>query len=348
MTPPLSLYYWNRLLVASLPHQGTGMPEGAVITNGLTKDFGHFRAVDSINLDIKDGELFGLLGPNGAGKSTTVRMLCTLVEPTAGTASIVGYDLQKNADEVRRHIGVVSDGISLYKDLTIQENLKLLATLYEIPGPQADSRIKELLDMFAFKEKANRMVGALSSGWTKKAMICGALLHRPSVLFLDEVTSGLDPQSAIALQDFTRNLCDQGVTVIWTTHYMSEPDKICDRIAIMFAGRLVQIGTPDELKESISELSVVEVETPDLSQEQLRKVKEKLGNYKIKYENSLLKVTTERNDNLAEEVASALIGIGAKIRKMNTKEPTLEEAFIALTGGEEEIDRFMESATQKK
>jgi len=327
------------------------MTEGAIVTKGLTKDFGHFRAVDGLNLDIKNGELFGLLGPNGAGKSTTVRMLCTLIEPSAGTATIVGYDVHKQSDQVRRHIGVVSDGISLYRDLTIQENLKLLATLYEIPGSQAENRIQELLDLFGFKDKAKRMVGALSSGWTKKAMICGALLHRPSVLFLDEVTSGLDPQSAIALQDFTRNLCDQGVTVIWTTHYMGEPDKICDRIAIMFAGRLVKIGTPDELKESISELSVVEVESPSLSIEQLRKLEQKLRRIdgaKMKYENSILRVTAGRNEDLAEEVASALIGIGARIRRINTKDPTLEEAFISLTGGEEEIDRFLEGATQKK
>src|SRR5208282_2959738 len=127
------------------------------------------------------------------------------------------------------------------------------------------------------------MVGALSTGWTKKAMICVALLHSPSVLFLDEITSGLDPQSAIALQDFTRKLCDQGVTVIWTTHYMGEPEKICDRVGIMFAGRLVQVGTPNELKHRVSEFSVVEVETPNLSKAQLDKVKLKLKAMKQVY-----------------------------------------------------------------
>jgi ABC-2 type transport system ATP-binding protein len=318
----------------------------------LTKDFGHFRAVDTLNLEIKKGELFGLLGPNGAGKSTTVRMLCTLTEPTSGRATIAGYDLQKEGDEVRRHTGVVSDGIGLYKDLTIEENLKLLATLYEIPKAQAETRIHELLDLFAFKDKTKRMVGALSSGWTKKAMICVALLHSPSVLFLDEITSGLDPQSAIALQDFTRKLCDQGVTVIWTTHYMGEPDKICDRIGIMFAGRLVKIGTPDELKNSVSKLFVVEVESPNLSIDQLQKLKQKLNVNcaSVKYGNSILRVTSDRNDDLAEKVAATLIAVGAKIRRITTNNPTLEEAFISLTGGEEEIDRFVESAraAQKK
>ncbi len=326
------------------------MAKDGISTEGLTKNFGHFCAVDNLNLEIKKGELFGLLGPNGAGKSTIVRMLCTLTEPTSGRATIAGYDLQKEGDQVRRHTGVVSDGIGLYKDLTIEENLKLLATLYEIPKAQAETRIHELLDLFAFKEKAKRMVGALSTGWTKKAMICVALLHRPSVLFLDEITSGLDPQSAIALQDFTRKLCDQGVTVIWTTHYMGEPDKICDRVGIMFAGRLVKIGTPDELKNSVSKLSVVEVESPNLSVEQLQTLKQKLNvdHASLKYENSILTVTSDRNDDLAERVAAALMAVGAKIRRINTNNPTLEEAFISLTGGEEEIDRFVESATQKK
>ncbi len=327
------------------------MPEEAIVTKALTKVFGHFPAVDGLSIGVGKGELFGLLGPNGAGKTTTVRMLCTLIEPTRGTANVVGYDIREQAAEVRRQIGVVSEGVSLYKDLTIQENLKLLSTLYEIPRPKAEVRIRELMDMFAFREKATRLVGALSTGWAKKAMICAALLHSPQVLFLDEVTSGLDPQSAIALQDFTKKQCEQGVTVIWTTHYMGEPEKICDRVGIMFAGRLVQVGTPDELKHSVSELSIVEVETPNLTKAQLDKVKLKLKvmNHvcSVKYVDSKLQVSCERTETLAEEVAATLLDVGARIRTINTKDPTLEEAFIALTGGEEEIDRFLESAGQK-
>jgi ABC-2 type transport system ATP-binding protein len=327
------------------------MPEEAITTKDLTKTFGNFPAVDGLSVGVGKGELFGLLGPNGAGKTTTVRMLCTLIEPTRGTANVVGYDIREQAAEVRRQIGVVSEGVSLYKDLTIEENLKLLSTLYEIPRPKAEVKIRELMDMFAFREKASRLVGALSSGWAKKAMICAALLHSPQVLFLDEVTSGLDPQSAIGLQDFTKKQCDQGVTVIWTTHNMGEPEKICDRVGIMFAGRLVQVGTPNELKHSVSELTMVEVETPDLSKAQLHKVKLKLKAmshvYKVAYLDSMLQVSCEQTDTLAEEVAAALLAVGARIRTINTKEPTLEEAFIALTGGEEEIDRFLESARQK-
>jgi len=227
--------------------------------------------------------------------------------------------------------------------LTIEENLKLLGRLYDLSGGQGKARINELLDMFAFKEKAKRMVGALSSGWTKKAMVCAALLHRPNVLFLDEVTSGLDPQSAIALREFTKTLCDKDVTVIWTTHYMGEPDKICDRIGIMSAGRLVKMGTPDELKQSVSDVSVVEVHTPNLSREQLHGVEQKLNakrDTKLKYENSKLLIISDRNDDLIEVVASALVDVGAKIQAINTKIPSLEEAFIALTAGEEKVGRL--------
>lgn len=328
---------------------GENMPENAIITKGLTKMFGRFTAVDALSMDVMKGELFGLLGPNGAGKTTTVRMLCTLIEPTRGTAIVADYDIRENAAEVRREIGVVSDGVSLYKDLTIEENLKLFSTLYDIPRRKAEDRITELMEMFGFREKAKRLVSALSTGWQKKAMICAALLHNPKVLFLDEVTSGLDPQSTIALQDFTRKLCHQGVTVIWTTHYMGEPEKICDRVGVVFAGRLVQVGTPHELRHSVNELYTVEVETPGLSGQQVKKI-QNLGSVvvKVAYDDPLLRVTYERSEELAEKVMKTLLDSGAKIRALNTREPTLEEAFIALTGGEEEIDRFLESASQRK
>jgi ABC-2 type transport system ATP-binding protein len=324
------------------------MSDNSITTKGLTKMFGHFTAVDSLNLNIEGGELFGFLGPNGAGKTTTVRMLCTLIQPTYGSATVAGYDIRDQASEVRRKIGVVSDGVSLYKDLTIEENLRLFSTLYDLPRSKAERRIQELMELFAFREKAKRLVSALSTGWQKKAMICAALLHEPKVLFLDEVTSGLDPQSAIALQDFTRKLCDQGETVIWTTHYMGEPEKICDRVGVVFAGRLVKVGTPSELKHSVSELSTVEVEAPGLSQTQLKKVKDLEMVCNISYKDPMLRVTCEHHGDLAEDVMKALLAVGARIRAVNTKEPTLEEAFISLTGGEEEIDRFIESASQKK
>jgi len=324
------------------------MPENAIITKDLTKVFGNFAAVDNLNLDVGEGELFGLLGPNGAGKTTTVRMLCTLIEVTRGTATVAGYDLVKEPASVRRQIGVVSEGVMLYKDLTIEENLRFLSKLYDLPKREADIRINELMDMFNFEEKAKRMVGALSSGWTKKALISAALLHDPKILFLDEVTTGLDPQSANALRDFTRNLCNQGVTVIWTTHYMTEPEKICDRIGIISSGRLIQIGSPKELKRKVSELSVIEVETPGLSNEKIEKIKNLGEVCGVKYTDPLLQIKCSQDDGLAEKIVKVLLSEGSRVKSFNTKEPTLEEAFITLTGGEEEVERFLEKSSGKK
>ncbi len=324
------------------------MPENAITTRDLTKVFGNFAAVDDLNLDVGEGELFGLLGPNGAGKTTTVRMLCTLIEVTRGTATVAGYDLVKEPASVRRQIGVVSEGVMLYKDLTIEENLRFLSKLYDLSKREADIRINELLDMFNFEEKAKRMVGALSSGWTKKALIAAALLHDPKILFLDEVTTGLDPQSATALRDFTRNLCNQGVTVIWTTHYMTEPEKICDRVGIISAGRLIQIGSPNELKRKVSELSVIEVETPGLSNEKIEKIKNLGEVCGVKYNDPILQIKCSQDDGLAEKVVKALLSEGSHVKSIRTKEPTLEEAFITLTGGEEEVDRFLEKSSRKK
>ena len=325
------------------------MSEIAIITKELTKKFGNFTAVDGIHLEIPEGQLFGLLGPNGAGKTTLVRMLCTLLEPSEGTAEVAGYDIKKDAAEVRKRIGVVSDGVSLYKDLTIEENLKLFSTLYDLPISVAEDRMKNLLDMFNFKEKSKRLVGELSSGWMKKAMIIAALIHDPKILFLDEVTTGLDPQSALALREFTRKLCDEGVTVIWTTHYMTEPEMICDKVGIIFEGRLIQIGTPKELRSSVSEQSVLEIETPNLDNSILKKIEEVDNVCKVTYDNPILKASCidEGDKQIEESVTKILLDAGARISAINTKEPTLEEAFISLTGGEEEIDRFMEKARQK-
>lgn len=317
------------------------MLEKAIETHNLTKVFGHFTAVDGLNFDVREGELFGLLGPNGAGKTTTVRMLCTLLEPTTGTATIAGYDLVKEPAKVRRQIGVVSEGVMLYKDLSIEENLKFLSKLYDLSGEKADQRVKELLEMFDFREKAKRQVRALSSGWTKKALICAAILHRPKILFLDEVTSGLDPQSATALRDFTRNLCNQGVTVVWTTHYMTEPEKICDRVGIVYGGRMIQIGSPNDLKRKVSELSVMEIEVSNLSQETIDKIRSVQEICNLRYEPPFLRISSERDDELTEKMTKTLLSEGVKIRAINTLEPTLEEAFIKLTGGEDEIDRIL-------
>jgi len=307
------------------------MSESAIVTKGLTKRFGSSEAVSDVNLEVKRGEIFGLLGPDGAGKTTTILLLSTLMKPTRGKAFVEGHDVEREPNKVRRMVGVVSDCISLYKELTVEENLKYLGSLYSLPRGTSEKRIAELLEMFGLKDKATRLFKALSTGMAKKAMICAALIHNPRVLLLDEVTSGLDPQTAIGLQDFTRNLRDQSVTVTWTTHYMDEPEKLCDRVGIMMEGKLVQIGTPGELKHGLHELSVLEIEAPGLSSEQIGGIRGLYGLVSINYVDPILQITSSGEGSLVEEVTKNLLASGAKIRAINSRERTLEDVFLSLT-----------------
>jgi ABC-2 type transport system ATP-binding protein len=306
-------------------------PEYAVVASRLTKAFGHVMAVEDLDLLVKFGEVFGLLGPDGAGKTTTVRLLSTLLKPTSGSASVAGYDVVSEGDKVRRTIGIVSEGVMLYKDLTIEENLKYLGKLYDLPSGAAEKRIFELLEMFGLEEKGKRLFSAISTGMAKKVMICAALLHGPRILLLDEVTAGLDPQTAIAFRDFARRLRDQGVTVIWTTHYMEEPEQICDRVGVLFAGRLVQVGTPDELRNSIERPFVLEFLSPGLTPTQIRMMEGLTGAIKVTYDDDILRITGNEEDNLIERAAKTLLMSGARIKSINTRRATLEEAFNQLT-----------------
>jgi ABC-2 type transport system ATP-binding protein len=305
-------------------------------------------AVEDLDLHVEFGEVFGLLGPNGAGKTTTVRLLSTLLEPTSGSASVVGYEIGREDDKVRRTIGIVSEGVMSYKDLTIEENLKYLGKLYDIPSGAADKRVFELLEMFGLQEKGKRLFSAISTGMTKKVMTCAALLHSPRVLLLDEVTSGLDPQTAIAFRDFARRLRDQGVTVIWTTHYMEEPERICDRVGVLFAGKLAQVGTSRELRNHVERPFVLEVVSPGLTPTQIRSVQGLSGAMGVIYDDPVLRITGNEEDDLVGRVAKTLLASNAKIKSINTRKATFEEAFIEMTRrqGGEHSDRKVTHSTQ--
>jgi len=305
-------------------------------------------AVEDLDLHVEFGEVFGLLGPNGAGKTTTVRLLSTLLEPTSGSASVVGYEIGREDDKVRRTIGIVSEGVMSYKDLTIEENLKYLGKLYDIPSGAADKRVFELLEMFGLQEKGKRLFSAISTGMTKKVMTCAALLHSPRVLLLDEVTSGLDPQTAIAFRDFARRLRDQGVTVIWTTHYMEEPERICDRVGVLFAGKLAQVGTSRELRNHVERPFVLEVVSPGLTPTQIRSVQGLSGAMGVIYDDPVLRITGNKEDDLVGRVAKTLLASNAKIKSINTRKATFEEAFIEMTRrqGGEHSDRKVTHSTQ--
>ncbi|WP_334109638.1 ABC transporter ATP-binding protein [Thermodesulfitimonas autotrophica] len=224
--------------------------------NGLTKDFGSLRAVDQLSLRIEEGEIFGLLGPNGAGKTTTVRMLTMLTRPTAGEAYIAGYEVRRDLARVRHAIGVVPQHMNLDQELTARENLELHGRLYKIPRAERQRRIEELLSFVDLTDRADEFVNRFSGGMKRRLMIARALLHKPKVLFLDEPTVGLDPQTRRRMWDLVRRMNREGVTVLLTTHYIEEAEALCHRVGIMDRGKLIALGTPAALKEEVGRFVV--------------------------------------------------------------------------------------------
>jgi ABC-2 type transport system ATP-binding protein len=221
-------------------------------TNALTRRFGENRAVDALTISVEAGEIFGLLGPNGAGKTTTIKMLTTLLPPTSGNASVAGFDIAHHAQGVRRVIGYVPQMVSADGSLSGYENLLIFAKLFDIPGSERESCIRDALTVMGLKGVADRLVRQYSGGMIRRLEIAQSMLHRPRVLFLDEPTIGLDPVARRAVWDHIERLrLDYGTTMFLTTHFMEEADTLCDRVAIMHFGQVAIIGTPAQLKASL-------------------------------------------------------------------------------------------------
>jgi len=269
---------------------------------GLTKDYGRIRAVDNLHLKIERGEIFGLLGPNGAGKTTTIRMLTMLTRPTAGEAYIAGYEVRRDLARVRGEIGVVPQHINLDQELTARENLELHGRLYKMPPAERRRRIEELLAFVELDGRADELVSTFSGGMKRRLMIARALMHRPRVLFLDEPTAGLDPQTRRRMWDLVRQMNRDGVTVLLTTHYIEEAEALCHRVGIMHQGRLIALGTPAELKERVG-----------------RYVVESLNGGQTAY---TLFATREE----------ALVFAGSLRDGVVIRETSLEDVFVQLTG----------------
>jgi len=225
------------------------MAENIIEVKNLTKRFGHFTAVDNINFEIHKGEIFGFLGPNGAGKSTTIRMLVTLLRPTSGEAKLTGHDIVRNQDEVRKHIGLVAEKIILYPRLTARENLNFFGRLFHLTTEQIKERSEKWIERLHMTEWMDSRVETFSTGMKQRINIVRALLTEPDILFLDEPTLGLDPQTTHLIRTFISELNDQGVTVLLTTHDMLEAEELSDRIAIIDHGKIVALDTVENLKK---------------------------------------------------------------------------------------------------
>ncbi len=306
---------------------------------GKKEPRGTFTAVDGVDLEIQRGEIFGLLGPNGAGKSTTIRMLCTLLEPTSGTATVNGYDTVAQANDVRRSLGTLLAGErSIYWKLTGRENLQYFAALYHIPPTLARKRVEELIERMELKERANELVEKYSTGMKQRVAIARALLARPPILLLDEPTLGLDPQAARKLRELIADLKKEGHTILLTTHYMEEADQLSDRIGIIDTGKVIALDTPAGLKRRIEQTEVIRLELSGWHDEVGEKLRSIQGIESLttrrQGEADLWEVSLQaRNSRQAlPRIVEHISGNGTRLVNMNVLKPSLEDVFIQLTG----------------
>lgn len=305
-------------------------------TENLTKIFrGKVRAVDGVTFDVKKGEIFGLLGPNGAGKSTLIRLLCTLTRPTSGTAKVVGFDVVKEANDVRKHIGLVAEKMIMYNHLTAYENLLLFGKLHNVPKETLTKRIDDLLELVQMSKWRNTRVGDFSTGMRQKINVIRGLIHMPELLFLDEPTLGLDPQSSVDIRELTQKLNEEhGVTIILTTHYMDEADMLSDRIALVDHGKIAALGTPAGLKKQVSgsDTVILDVNICNLAPEIVAGIKSLECVDKVLTEKPNELKIFARGQGSVDNIIDVVRSNGGKIDMIKNVEPSLEDVFLKITG----------------
>src|SRR5919197_4460899 len=291
------------------------------------------EAVRGIIFDVGEGELFGLLGPNGAGKTTTIKMLITLLIPTSGSASVLGYDVVRQAREVRRRIGYVFGGDKgLYDRLSGLDNLRYFAELYDVPPREQRARIGDLLELVGLTGRERERVEGYSRGMRQRLHVARGLLHDPPVVFLDEPTIGVDPVGARELRHTIAELAQAGKTVLLTTHYMYEADALCDRIAVIAKGEIVATGTPAHLKSAVADRTVIEIEAYGAPEDAIRRLRAAPGVTSVAVEDrehaQLLLVQAPQGSQLTQQLLSHLDGV--RVGRVAAREPTLEDAYVSL------------------
>ncbi len=308
--------------------------ENSIEANGLVREFKKGpRAVDGIDLHVDPGEIYGFLGPNGAGKSTTVHMLTTLLPPTAGTATVGGFDVVKEGPQVRKVIGAALQEAALDPYLTGREHLRLQTAMHGITGEERKRRIDELLHRVGLTEAADRKISGYSGGMKRRLDLALALVHRPRILFLDEPTTGLDIQSRTALWQEVGHLAkDEGVTVFLTTQYLEEADVLADRVGIIDHGHIVAEGTPEQLKAEIARSTVEAVPTERKQRGALVAVLERFGEQTTGFGPDSVAVQLAASDGDIAQIVRALDAEGVQIAHLQIHEPTLDDVFLAKTG----------------
>jgi len=303
----------------------------AVVTEGLTKRFGRFTAVDHVNLLVPSGELYGFLGPNGSGKTTTLRMLCGILEPTEGGGRVLGFDLRAEPERIKAAIGYMSQRFSLYDDLTAEENVTFYATVYGVPGRERAERIQRMIQLADLVGREDTLAGRLSGGYRQRLALACALVHAPRLVFLDEPTAGVDPVSRRTFWELIRRLADGGVTIVVTTHYMDEAEH-CDRLGFIYQGQLIAQGTPAAIKTQTFRKPVFQVETGDP-----RRAADVLAEWPaaeeaIRY-GALIRVVAAEETLTAEAVAAELRAKGLPASVVAVA-PSVEDLFISFVDRE--------------
>ncbi|MCX5872811.1 MAG: ABC transporter ATP-binding protein [Deltaproteobacteria bacterium] len=305
------------------------MNQIAVLAKDLTRVFGSFVAVDNVSFEVQEGEIFGFLGPNGAGKTTTIKILCGLLTPSSGKGIVVGYDVSTQSEEIKKHIGYMSQKFSLYEDLTVLENLEFFGGVYGLNPEKKSRRSSWVLEMAGLTDKTDTLTRSLALGWKQRLALGCAILHEPPVLFLDEPTSGVDPLSRRNFWDLINDLASQGVTIFVTTHYMEEAEY-CNRLALMSTGKIVAIGTPSDLKKNWMPEFVIDLECDQIMQSAELLKEEPIFSEAAVFGNSLHLVTKdpgEAEKKAREILASNNIGIS----RLEIVTPSLEDVFVTLT-----------------
>ena len=303
----------------------------------LTKNFNGFTAVDHISFDVKRSEVFGLLGPNGAGKTTTIRMLSTLTRPTEGTATVGNYDIVKDDSEVRKLIGLVSEKIIMYDRLTAKENLWFFGRLYNMPKEVLNKRIDELLELVQLSNWKDSQVGTFSSGMRQRMNVIRALLNMPEVLFLDEPTLGLDPQSSVEVREFVKKINRENkTTIIITTHMMIEADMLCDRIGIIDHGKIAALDTSTNLKRLVSgaDTTILELEIANLTSNMIESVRSLKCVNSVSQDNSTHIKVYANGGEAFDTIIDVIRAEKGKINSVQNLQPTLEDVFLHITGHE--------------
>jgi ABC-2 type transport system ATP-binding protein len=306
----------------------------AIVVENIVKRYGTFEAVKGVSFEVKDGEIFGLLGPNGAGKSTLIRMMTTLIPVTSGRALVGGHDVVKEPNAVRHMIGVIPQALTSDQDLTVEENLSIYAKLYSVPKVQRDKNIAEVLEAVDLTKWRGAQTKTLSGGMRRRLEIARGLVHNPRIFFLDEPTTGLDPVSRIAVWEMLNNLKkSRSLTMLITTHYMEEADRLCDRIAIVDHGKLVALGTPVELKQSVPGSNVVEVQFNREDPEWQSRLQALTGVTEVQSQSAgVYRVLTSNGSQTTTQLVEMAAGLGEQLTSLSVQNTSLDDVFVHYTG----------------